>query len=140
MATPKKPLNIAAIVAGALCVVLIIAVGAMYYEYNTAQSAYNSELQTYSNYQSSYSHSNSDYSSVQSQVSSLQSQVSQLQSQLNSAQGTSSSSNGIANLQESTTWLNDQTVNQDRGSYAYYTETANYAGYVSVYVQNFYNL
>ena len=44
MTNPKKPLNSAAIGAGVLCVVLAIAVVAMYYEYNLAQSAYNSEL------------------------------------------------------------------------------------------------
>ncbi len=132
MATPKKTVNSAAIAAGALCVVLAIAVVAIYFEYNTAQTSYNSELQTYANYQSSYSHSNSDYGSVQSSLQQAQSQVSQLQSELNNAQGSSSQSNAIANLQQSSNWLSDETVDQDRGSYAYYTESANYAGYVSV--------
>jgi len=46
----------------------------------------------------------------------------------------------IANLADSTVWVNDQTVSQPAGglgvSYSSWTESASYAGYVSVWVQS----
>jgi hypothetical protein len=42
----------------------------------------------------------------------------------------------IVNLAKSTTWVNSQTVSQPANSYSYWTVSASYAGYVSVYVQS----
>jgi len=42
----------------------------------------------------------------------------------------------IANLANSTIWVNDQTISQPQGSFTTWTESANYAGYVSIYVQS----
>lgn len=59
---------------------------------------------------------------MNSQIANLISQISDL--------------NSIANLQKSTVWVNDQTVSQPNGAYSTWTVSANYAGYVSVYVQS----
>lgn len=84
-------------------------------EYNNLQSSLNSLQSTYSGYQASHSHTDTDYNSQSSQLS---------------------TANSINNLQKSTVWLPSTTVNQNGGSYVYYTYSANYAGYVSVNVQS----
>jgi hypothetical protein len=61
-------------------------------------------------------------------IASLNSQIANLQNQVNDL-------NSIINLEKSTVWVDDQTVSQPAGSYTYWTVSASYAGYVSVWVQ-----
>mgnify|MGYP001569533870 CR=1 FL=1 len=57
----------------------------------------------------------------------LNGNVTNLQSQVNNL-------TSIVNLANSTVWLNDQTISQPHGSSTSWTESANYAGYVSIFV------
>jgi hypothetical protein len=77
-------------------------------EYNTAVSNYNNEVNTYNNYVSDHSHTDEDYNSV----------------------------NNIASLNDSAVWVNDQTISQPSSSFTVWTVSADYAGYVSVWVQS----
>jgi len=65
---------------------------------------------------------------LNAQINSLNSQITNLQNQVNDI-------TDIANLAKSMIWVNDQTVSQPAYSYTYWTCSASYAGYVSVWVQ-----
>ena len=54
-------------------------------------------------------------------------QIASLQDQINAL-------NAIGNLSVSTIWVNNQTVSQQAGNYSFWTESAIYAGYVSIQV------
>ena len=83
----------------------------------TIQDYYNSLIYVYS----TDSHDLSvELTTANNQISSLQTQISAL--------------NAIANLTVSNVWVNNQTVNQTAGNYTIWSETADYAGYVSIQV------
>jgi predicted RNase H-like nuclease (RuvC/YqgF family) len=54
--------------------------------------------------------------------------------QITSLQNQVDSLTAIGNLNASTTWVNNQTVSQPAGSYTTWSESASYAGYVSITV------
>jgi hypothetical protein len=54
--------------------------------------------------------------------------------QINNLQNQISAFNAIGNLTVSTVWVNNQTVNQQAGSYTTWSESADYAGYVSIQI------
>jgi len=83
----------------------------------------------YQNYIASHTYTNLEYNLLQSQIVSLQNQITSLQSQVNNL-------NNIVNLAGSTIWVNSQTISQPASSYTYWTASASYAGYISVYVQS----
>jgi peptidoglycan hydrolase CwlO-like protein len=56
-------------------------------------------------------------------------QITSLQNQINAL-------NDIANLSISTIWVNNQTVNQQAGSYTTWSQSASYAGYVSIQISS----
>lgn len=83
--------------------------------------------------------------SQQSQIKNLQDQINQLSTknsdlsigdntEISMLQNELSTANGINNLQDSTVWLNDFTVNQDRSAGMWYQYTASYAGYITATV------
>jgi len=71
----------------------------------------------------------------QKQISSLDSEITNLQTQISSQNSTITSLTNIINLSDSKTWVPTITVQQGYGSFTTWTESANYSGYVSVYVQ-----
>jgi TolA-binding protein len=77
-----------------------------------------------------------EITSLNSQIASLQSQISYLNSQVTSLQNQISNLNAILNLQDSTIWVNSQTISQPASSYSELGATADYAGYVWVNVQS----
>jgi hypothetical protein len=86
-------------------------------EYNQMQTNYQNELNQYNNYVNDHHHTDEDYSAVSSQNTNL---------------------SNIVNLANSTVWVNDATVSQPAGglgtSYTSWSESASYAGYVSITV------
>ena len=122
-----------AIALGIICIILAVGLMGAIADYtsiisgkdNTITTITNQENQlstwlsgnvtAYNNYVSSHSHTNADYQNLQTQKTNL---------------------TNIVNLSDSATWVNDQTVSQTVGSYTYWTFSASYAGYVSVYVQS----
>ena len=70
---------------------------------------------------------NSQISSKDSEISSLNSEVTNLENQVDNL-------NDIVNLAKSVTWVDDETISQPASSYTYWTTSASYAGYVSVWV------
>jgi predicted nucleic acid-binding Zn-ribbon protein len=85
----------------------------------TIQDYYNSLVYVYS----------TDSHDLAVQLDSARSQITSLQSQVDSL-------SAIANLTASTTWVNNQTVTQPAGSYTTWSESASYAGYVSITVSS----
>jgi len=71
---------------------------------------------------------NGNITYYQNQITSKDSQIASLQNQVNNL-------NEIVNLAKSTVWVDSQTVSQPASSYVYWTVSASYAGYVSVWVQ-----
>ena len=63
------------------------------------------------------------------QLASANNQITILQNQMDSL-------NSIANLTASTTWVNNQTVSQSAGSYTTWSQSASYAGYISINVSS----
>jgi uncharacterized coiled-coil protein SlyX len=70
------------------------------------------------------------------QINSLNSQVASQTNQINSLNSQVADLNSIISLTNSQNWINSQTKTQSASSYSYWTFTASYAGYVSVYVQS----
>lgn len=85
-------------------------------------TAYQNELIQYNNYVADHSHTDEDYNTISTQNTNLTNQVNDL--------------NSILNLENSTVWINNQTISQPAGQYTNWTEPVNYAGYVSVEVQS----
>jgi len=104
--------------------------------YTNLQSQYSSLQSSYASLQNQYSSLQSSYNSLQSQYSSLQSQYSSLQSQYSSLQSSYANLQSIANLQQTTTWVNAQTVSEGPGGDYYWSFSAPYAGYVTVTVSS----
>jgi cell division protein FtsL len=87
------------------------------------------------NYTSIITSKDNTISSLNSQIATKDSQISSLNSQITNLQNQVNDLNSIMNLEKSTVWVDDQTVSQPAGSYTYWTFSAGYAGYVSVWVQ-----
>jgi len=87
------------------------------------------------NYTSIISSKDDTISSLNLQITSKDSQISSLNSQIANLQNQVNDLNSVINLEKSTVWVDDQTVSQPAGSYTYWTVSASYAGYVSVWVQ-----
>ena len=91
-------------------------------EYQNLQNQYNA-------YVGDHSHTDEEYNSLSSQNTNLQNQTTNLQNQVNDL-------NNTLNLDKSTIWVNNQTISEPANSYIASNFAANYAGYVSVLVQN----
>lgn len=92
--------------------------------------AKNSTIATINDYYNSlmyvYTTENHDLSV---QLTAANNQITSLQNQVNSL-------TSIANLTASTTWVNNQTVTQPAGSYTTWSQSASYAGYISITVSS----
>lgn len=155
----KKPINKVAIAVGVLCVVLLIAMMGIYLNYNSMLQNKDSEINSLKsqlanngitpnpsptpNPNTGSSDKDAQIADLQNQVSNLQSQLTQKNADINSLNSQIASLNSqisdlqsIVNLQKSTVWVNDQTISQQASSYTVWTVSANYAGYVAVYVES----
>jgi hypothetical protein len=101
-----------AIALGIVCIVLAVGLVGAVVDYTSIINDKNSTISSQAN----------TISSQASTISGYQSQVSDL--------------TGKLGLSQSTVWVNDQTVSQPASYYSTWTESASYAGYVSVYVQS----
>lgn len=72
---------------------------------------------------------NTDNHDLAVELDTAKSQISILQNQVNAL-------NAIGNLSVSTVWINNQTVSQQAGSYTTWSESASYAGYISIQVSS----
>jgi hypothetical protein len=70
---------------------------------------------------------NTDNHDLSVELTNANTQIDNLQNQINEF-------NAIGNLTVSTVWVNNQTVSQQAGSYTTWSESADYAGYVSIQV------
>jgi len=136
-----------AIALGIICIILIAGLGgAMAYytmiinDKNTTYDSYvsnhtytNSE---YDNYVGNHTHTNSEYDVLQSNYNYYVSTHSHTDSEYDSLQNQVNDLNSIINLEKSTVWVDDQTISQPASSFTVWTFSANYAGYVSVWVQS----
>ncbi|MBO3800993.1 MAG: hypothetical protein QW314_00370 [Thermoproteota archaeon] len=107
-----------AIALGIICVLLAVGVGAVTNYYTSIISEKDNTI-----------------ASLKSQIASKDSQISWLNSQITNLENQVNDLNSIINLEKSTVLVYDQTVSQPAGSYTYWTVSASYAGYVSVWVQ-----
>jgi hypothetical protein len=152
---PKKMVSRnVAIALGIICIILIAGLGgAMAYYVSThshTDSDYNSlstqntnlqnqlagNITAYNNYVSDHSYTNEQY---QNEVTAYQNEANQYKSYVNDHHHTDedyANVNDIANLVDSTVWVNDQTISQPAGAYTVWTLSASYAGYVAVWVQS----
>ena len=121
----KKSGRTVAIALGIICIVLAVGLVGAVANYTSIISGKDNTIATKD---SQITDKDNTISSLNSQISSKDSQISSLQSQVNDL-------TDITNLAKSTVWINDQTVSQPAGSYTYWTVSASYAGYVSVWVQ-----
>jgi hypothetical protein len=122
----------ATIGASVLCVFLIIAVAYSVLTYTTMLQGKDSEILYWQNQATSQS---SDRNSLQAEIDQLERDKANLQSQLNQKNSEIDNLNKIINLQQSTVWVNDETVSNPAGASTYWTRTANYAGYVVMNVE-----
>ncbi len=81
--------------------------------YQNEVNQYNDEVALYNAYVADHHYTNENYENVYSLYEEL---------------------SNITNLTVSTVWLSDQTISQSAGTYTSWTESANYAGYVSITV------
>lgn len=111
-----------AIALGIVCIILVAGLAVVLL---LSYSPTSGSLQTtYNNYVNDHHRTDEEYNSLSSQNTNLQNQVSDLTTTLN--------------LGKSAVWVNDQTVSQPAGglgiSYTTWSESASYAGYVSITV------
>jgi hypothetical protein len=90
-------------------------------EYNDYVSTHSHTNAEYNNYVGNHSYTNDQYESYVNDHSYTNEQYTDL--------------NDTVNLAKSIVWVDDQTVSQPANSYTYWTCSASYAGYVSVWVQ-----
>jgi hypothetical protein len=83
--------------------------------YTNEVNQYTNEVNQYNNYVTDHHHSDEDYNTTSSQNTNL---------------------NNITNLADSIVWENNDSIQQPAGQYTNWTESVNYAGYVSVWVQS----
>ena len=148
--TQKKPVNTVAIGVGVLCVVLLIAVIAIYLNYTSMLNGKDSEINSLktqlanagitpnpnANQNQNTSDKDAIIANLQNQISDLQNQLNQKNSDIDSLNSQIANLNSIVNLQKYTVWVNDQTVSQPNHAYYTWTFSADYAGYVAVHVQS----
>jgi len=120
-----------AVALGIICILLIAVVAYFSIIGTSAQNSYNN-LENQNNQLQAWLDGNETllYQTqtwLSGNVTSLSGNVASLQSQVNNL-------TNIINLANSTVWLNDQTISQPHGSSTSWTESANYAGYVSIFV------
>lgn len=90
----------------------------------------NTNLKTIEDYYNSLLYViNTENHDLSVQLTAANNQITNLQNQVNSL-------TSIANLTAFTTWVNNQTVNQTAGSYTTWSESASYAGYISITVSS----
>lgn len=133
-----------AIALGIVCIILVAALGVVTYmgysptitnSVTSLQNQLNQLQDTYNSYVASHHHTDSEYDSLQSTYNSYVSTHSHTDSEYNALQNQVSDLTNTLNLGKSTVLVNDQTVSQPASSYTVWTFSANYAGYVSVWVQ-----
>jgi uncharacterized coiled-coil protein SlyX len=83
--------------------------------YQNEMILYTNEVNQYNNYVADHHHSDEDYNTTSSQNTNL---------------------NNITNLADSIVWENNDSIQQPAGQYTNWTESVEYAGYVSVWVQS----
>jgi len=89
-----------------------------------------SNVKTLENYYNSLLYVlNTDNHDLSVELTTANNQIASLQNQVNAL-------NAIGNLSVSTVWVNNQTVSQHAGSYTTWSESASYAGYVSIQVSS----
>ena len=90
----------------------------------------NKKLKTLEDYYNSLLYVvNTDNHDLAVELITAKSQITILQNQVNAL-------NAIGNLSVSTVWVNNQTVSQQAGSYTTWSESASYAGYISIQVSS----
>jgi uncharacterized coiled-coil protein SlyX len=121
-----------AIALGIICIVLVVGlIGAV----TNYTSIMRTKDDTIASLNSQITDKDNTISSLNLQIASKDSQISSLNSQIVDLQNQINNLNSIINLEKSTVWVDDQTVSQPAGSYTYWTVSAGYAGYISVWVQ-----
>lgn len=108
-----------AIALGIICIVLVVGLVGAIADYTLAINDKNDTI-----------------SSLNSQIADKDSQISDLNSQVSNLQNVTSYLAKIPNLEESTIWVNNQTISQHAGDFTSWGFTANYAGYISVSIKN----
>lgn len=110
-----------------------------YQDYFGTHSHTNSEYDllqsTYNNYVSTHNHTNAEYNGLQTNFTNYVGNHSYTNEQYTNLQNQVTDLNDTVNLAKSIVWVNDQTISQPAHSYTGWTFSANYAGYVSVWVQ-----
>ena len=129
---PKKMVSRnVALALGIICIVLIALIAIFTVTGISAQNSYNNLQNQNKRLQTWLTENVSQNENLQNQNSQLQTwlngNITSLQSQINNL-------TSIVNLVNSTVWLNDQTTSQPHGSTTAWLESANYAGYVSIFV------
>ena len=104
--------------------------------YTNLQSGYTSLQNQSSSLQSSYNSLHSQYQDLQSSYASLQNQYQALNASYNSLQSSYNFLQSVANLQQTTTWVNAQTVSEGPSSDYSWSFVIYYAGYVTVTVSS----
>lgn len=122
----------ATIGASALCVILIIAVAYSVFTYTAMLQDKDRLIEYWMEQAHSQGETTSD---VQAENDRLERENANLQSQVNQKNSEIDDLNKIVNLQESTVWVNDETVSNPAGASTYWTRTASYAGYVVMNVE-----
>jgi cell division protein FtsL len=116
-----------AVALGIICVILIAVIAIFSVTGISAQNSYNNLQNKNKQLQTWLTENVSQNENLQNQNSQLQTSLDENESQINNL-------TNILNLANSTVWLNDQTTSQPHGSSTSWTESANYAGYVSIFV------
>jgi len=117
-----------AIALGIACIILVAGIGGVMVYYMRAIIDKNIIYSTYNDYVSSHHNTNSEYDSLQSQNTNLQNQVDDL--------------DAIVHIAKSSTWTNNEIINQPANSYWSFSvrpssmNQVTYAGYVAVQVHS----
>jgi len=105
-------------------------------QYQDLQSAQSSLASNYLNLIGRYQALNASYWNLQSSYARLQSQYQALNASYNSLQSSYNFLQSVANLQQTTTWVNAQTVSEGPSSDYPWSFSIYYAGYVTVTVSS----
>jgi hypothetical protein len=134
-----------AIALGIICIVLVAGLGVvLFMSYSPTSGSLQKQLDdlttTYNNYVSTHGHTDSEYDSLVTEKANLQNQYQTLVSQQAGLTSQIAELTSIVNLGKSTVWVNEQTVSQPAGglgiTYTTWTESAPYAGYVTINVSS----
>jgi predicted PurR-regulated permease PerM len=129
--------NLAIVLAIIIAILLASLIGTIIYYSNLNRSLSSNagaSSQEISTLQSKIAELNQEINSLQSKINQQNQLISSLQSQ--NAELTQKINNltNVVNLQEQTTLVYQQTINQPAGSYTYWNFQLQYAGYIVVYV------